>query len=772
MCGLMRTRPNSSSQESDGGANLRGPRRGLWVVVTLGFSLTLTGVAWTQAREDECLTLARENRHISGDATREVEQRFEQLSRALRLARGYIGASEQVDRSEWRRFVEAIGLEEAYPGVYGLAYVQRVEPAGLPAFLEEMRRTGSPGYRVHLPAGATPPDPDEPLYLIKYHEPELFNGPALGLNIAALAPSKLAYDESRDFGRVRATGPLTLVREGSQHPGVVLSIPVYTQSVTPDTIEMRRETLIGWVAAPVGLDDFFSTGFERARERFGITLTPGAPGSRGTPVMETNSPVWPGAAGASPISAPIEIGGRGWVLEYSPRTRASVAPETGRSSSIALFGIVTSVLLSAIVWAVSRTRGKAERLAQTMTASLRRSAGRQRALAASAEAASSAKSEFLANMSHEIRTPMTAILGYAELLDEQAYETNAEQEQREWLGSIRRSGEHLLALINDILDLSKIESGRLHTRKRECLIEQVVNDVLDPMRSRARQKGLELRAELATEIPARIVTDPARLRQILINLIGNAVKFTEEGGVVMSLSCDSETLAIEVRDTGIGIDGASLPKLFEAFEQADSSMARSHEGTGLGLAISRRLARMMGGDISASSVLGEGSVFRVTLPNETPEGVEMIASLERNPASTGERNHTTAQAVSGRVLLVEDGPDNQRLFTHILRRAGLEVEQARHGLEAIEAIRGGASPDVIVMDMQMPVMDGYTAARRLREMGCETPIIALTAHAMDGDREKCISAGCDEYATKPVDRNALIGIIARLIEVGADRRAA
>ncbi len=743
-----------------------------WAVVTLCVGLGVTFWARGLANADAELSLSQKNHAIALEATGDLQQRFDGIERALRLAKGFIDASHHIDRTDWKRFVKAIELERQYPGVYGFAYVERVSNDRLPEYFEDLRNNGIKNPTVRLPTGAPETDPNDEMFLVKYHEPEDANRDVIGLNVAASPKNRIVYEDSRDLATVRATGPFTLHQGRDAGPGVVMAIPVYKSRHTPETIEQRRDLLMGWIAAPVGLRSILSTDMIDASSRFKISLSPGDRAEGEAPVV-TVSPSNTDGAAMAPIShTQISIGGRRWDLIFAPSTRISTVPETERSQAILAVGTIVSTLLTGIVWSILRTKTKAERLAQSMTASLRRSAEKQEALAASAKASSRAKSEFLANMSHEIRTPMTAILGYAELLDERAYESKADQEQREWLGSIRRSGEHLLSIINDVLDLSKIEAGRLSTRRHEYRIDQAVNDVIDPMRARARLKNIQLRAELTTEVPATVVTDPARFRQILINLVGNAVKFTNEGEVVMGLSYDGASLIVEVRDTGIGIGRTSLPKLFEAFEQADSSMARSHEGTGLGLAISRRLARMMGGDISASSTLGKGSVFRLTLPCKAPEDAGMLASFGHPQDRPSGAESWLQQKVRGRVLLVEDGIDNQRLITHILRRAGLEIDLANHGQDALDAFRDRAPYDVIVMDMQMPVMDGYTAAQRLRDLGCTTPIVALTAHAMDGDREKCVDAGCDEYATKPIDRHVLLGIIARLLETDPRRSAA
>jgi len=388
-----------------------------------------------------------------------------------------------------------------------------------------------------------------------------------------------------------------------------------------------------------------------------------------------------------------------------------------------------------------------------------------------AERASLVKSEFLANMSHEIRTPITAMLGFGELLSEPNL---SEPTRREYVNTILRNGEHLLGVINDILDLSKIEAGRMTIEKIPCSPVAIVRDVLELMRPRAAEKRLTLDLEFRSLIPEVIQSDVTRLRQILINLVGNAIKFTHLGGVriVVEMADAPEGLqphlAFSVVDTGVGIKPEQIGAIFKPFSQADSSTTRQFGGTGLGLVISSRFARMLGGDITVKSVYGKGSTFRATVATGPLAGVRMvdgtveIASAEKETPAVAP---TTTLRFSGRVLLAEDGPDNQRLIAFLLRRIGAEVVLAENGEVALqkysEARNAGKPFDLILMDIQMPVLDGYATTGRLREMGCQKPIIALTAHAMQGDRERCCRAGCDDYTTKPIDRAALMALIGR-----------
>ena len=410
------------------------------------------------------------------------------------------------------------------------------------------------------------------------------------------------------------------------------------------------------------------------------------------------------------------------------------------------------------VVAVEEARGQAERQAGELAVLARDRDEARRA----AQEASRLKSEFLAHTSHEIRTPMTALVGYTELLGDPDL---SPAERAEGLATVRRNGEHLMTIVNDILDLSKIESGRMTIERMACSPFALVAEVAAVLRPRAAHDGLDVEVGYRSPLPETIETDPTRLRQILLNLVGNAIKFTPRGSVRLEVGPVEDTrLCFEVIDTGIGLDAEQQARLFTAFSQADASTTRRFGGTGLGLAISKRLAGMLGGDLRVRSLPGEGSTFTLTIDVGSLAGVRLLDRPPDVPAAA-ERREPSAhapQALRGRILLAEDGLDARRLLARHLRAAGAEVETAENGLVACElalrAAEAGAPYDLILMDMQMPELDGYAAAARLRAAGYRGPIVALTAHAMEDERARCLGAGCDGFATKPILRRTLIEV--------------
>jgi signal transduction histidine kinase/DNA-binding response OmpR family regulator len=434
------------------------------------------------------------------------------------------------------------------------------------------------------------------------------------------------------------------------------------------------------------------------------------------------------------------------------------------SSCFILFVYTVAAGFGAVVWINLKKleRMDAQRLQVQEQLKLTRDA---------AETANRFKSLFFANISHEIRTPLTAINGFAELM------LNPERTEEERMADariIRRNGEHLLSLINDILDLSKIEAGRMSVEQILCNPAAIVGEACSLLRHRAGEKGLTLNVKFEGKMPKMVRTDPTRLRQVLINMISNAVKFTKTGGVTVSVSIQptimspDPRLEIKITDTGIGIPADRQASLFKPFVQADATIARQYGGSGLGLAISQHFARALGGDITVVSTEGSGSTFTVTVGT----GSLADAPIQERPEEAmhaPDNFYSPKVRINGRVLIAEDGIDNQALIAARLRELGLKLELAPNGQIAVEkaltALAGGSPFDLILMDVQMPVMDGFTATLELRSKGYRGPIIALTANAMDRDRSKCLDAGCNDFVTKPIDMEKLIKAMGRYLKV-------
>ena len=379
-----------------------------------------------------------------------------------------------------------------------------------------------------------------------------------------------------------------------------------------------------------------------------------------------------------------------------------------------------------------------------------------------ARIANQMKSEFLANMSHEIRTPLTSIIGYSEA----ALSPGQSRRQRmDGIQTIHRNGIHLLSLINEILDLSKIEAGKLELEIKPVSIFEILEDVKHATCIKLQEKNLQCGVNFTYPLPSTVMTDPLRFKQILLNLLNNAIKFTEQGHVTINVwfEYDQQKIYIAVEDSGIGLNAEQAGRVFESFTQADKSTTRKYGGTGLGLTLSRRLTRLLGGDIKLQSAPGRGSTFTMSIDTGPLSKIDLVHQNMLPPIDVAKAGISDMPVLEGRVLLVDDIADNRKLISFFIRKTGAQVAMAENGQQALKMLQS-THYDLVLMDMQMPVMDGVEATRRIRSRQPDVPVVMLTANAYTKDRLHCEQAGAKGFLTKPIDNKRLNEVLVKYLQ--------
>ena len=723
-----------------------------------------------------------ESKKHSAIKHQQLVEHFKGYEEALVFARGFIQASDYVGRNEWRRFVDSAKLDEKYPGVQGFAYVQRVKPTDMKDFVKELRDQGVDSFNLTTHEGYYRTDEDAPHYIIKYDEPEERNQGIVGLDVSAKPANKEVYDRATDRNSAQISSPILLKQqEGTNSKvGLVIAIPHYKNGLPLDTVSQRRFAVRGWVVISLDMNRFvqsvvtnessYDTVQMSTKDWLGNDavlfnsndINPAYPCNKCNTTHQGVESVFSSTFGGRAFNTKITAS----PLDQNTSHRIeNLHADLSSAKNTLLLCIELTLLLAAITLFISHGRSRAITLARNVMDSLRASEHELRQFAYNAQQANKAKSEFLANMSHEIRTPMTAILGYADVLAEMTDQHDDPNRMKRAVNRILSAGDHMLSVINEVLDLSKIESGKLEIRPAPSRIGEILAETRNTMKDRANKANLALNVKFLNPVPATVVIDSYRIRQVLLNLVGNAIKFTNHGTVTIAVRTTKKHIHFEVHDTGVGVEQDRLETLFAPYEQNDSTTPAAHQGTGLGLSISRQLAEMMGGSLTATSTVGLGSVFTCSLPLIIPQGATDELTTELPCATTmySRDQNSPTNALSGKILVAEDGPDNQKLLEHFLTKAGLDVTIVENGLLALEAINEGNRFDLIVMDMQMPIVDGYQATRTLRNNGHTLPILALTANAMSDDRQKCLQAGCDEYETKPIHKARLLRTVERLL---------
>ncbi len=725
-----------------------------------------------------------------------LKQTVTQASSAAKAIGSFFRASQSVDRDEFTVSTEEFLREAAY--IQAVAWAPRVARAQRDKYEVAARREGMEKFQVteYDSKGKTAKASRRAEYFpVYYIDPYSTNESLVGRDLAAKETTRNALQQACDYNQISVSQPTMLGTGQDTHLGFMLFLPVYDQHGVDYTIAGRRESLEGFVVMALRYDYLVEEAFEAFDPAMiGVQLLDATDPNNQKVVYTQNafeqngnveSDLLVSLGLAKPLMGTLsfQVDGHKWLLRCRPTAAFFDAYETWTPWLLLIAGLVFTALPTLYLKMNFERTDQVEKQVLLRTAELNKLAEKLKTanrrlvqLSKDAAAASQAKSEFLANMSHEIRTPMTAILGYVDVLA-----TSCRSKQSiEAADTIKRNGQHLLEIINAILDLSKIEAGKFETESVQCSPAKIMQEVASLMRVRAIEKNIGLEIEIDGPIPEYIQSDPTRLRQILINLVGNAIKFTNTGEVrvaakLIEPSDRKPQLQFDIADTGIGMSEEQINKLFSPFTQVDSSTSRQHGGTGLGLVLSRRLSQMLGGDTQVHSTPGQGSTFTVTIDTGPLQDVAMLDDLfiVQHPTKADQLSDDKKVLHDSKLLLAEDGLDNQRLISLLLKKAGAQIIVADNGQIAVdlalEADKRNQPFDVILMDMQMPVMDGYAATRLLREEKYRGPIVALTAHAMSGDRKKCLDVGCDDYASKPINRDELIGTVARWIKASRNR---
>jgi signal transduction histidine kinase/integral membrane sensor domain MASE1/DNA-binding NarL/FixJ family response regulator len=690
-------------------------------IITVIIPLISTLFAWDysstyiyQKNLQQFSNLAEENRKA-------LEYRMESYSHILLGGAGFFSGSQNVSRSEWGAFSDMVDVTRNFPGVSGIGYIESVPKGNLDIFLNKVRQDGFSNFNI------SPPGEHPDHFIITYIEPIETNRTAIGLNIAFEKNRYEAAIRARDTGRTTITRHVTLVQDKKKSPGFLLLHPLYENR--NKTQSQNTENFKGWIYIPFVARNFFTNLTNSQEKTLNIRvydndqLTPESLIYDSAEYMATQE------IGKKLFNEKktINIMQKDWTIEWVStglfeKNVSNLTPE------IILFsGLIFTALYAIFLFSLTERAKIVESLVREKTREAEKE--KENALKASA-----AKAAFLAQMSHEIRTPMNGILGFMDMLGK----TQLDKNQQTYLEKSTAAGNILLSIIADILDLSRIEAGKLILENAPFNFRESLNTCLELVKADAAQKGLDLQVNIDNSCPEFLIGDKLRLMQIFINLLSNAVKFTDTGFIRLEASYNQKILTANIKDTGIGIDPKSINIIFESFVQADSGISRKYGGAGLGLSIIKRILDAMNGEISIASEKDKGSTFTFNVPLEKIDNLPTISGPSKTLAPG--KYH---------ILVVEDAKLNQDLLIAMLERTGHHATLAKNGVEAIDRAKQKKF-DLILMDIQMHVMDGMEATRIIRnELKLKTPIIAITAHAFPEDIGSFFEAGIDDYVIKP-----------------------